>query len=88
MTTQTTVQNAPIGLGLHDDFPAICIQDYETNFFQWFNVYEIFQNANDFEEFIELMNKARKSVLKNPDSEWFYPDCLYLLSITELLSIA
>ena len=81
MTTQITIQSKPIGLGLHDDFPALCIQDYETNFFQWFNVYEIFQNANDFEEFIELMNQARKSVLKNPDSEWFYPDCQYLHSI-------
>ena len=27
------------------------------------------------------MNKARKSVLKNSDSEWFYPDCQYLHSI-------
>ena len=81
MTTQITKQIKTIGLGLHNDFPAICIQDYETNFFQWFNVYEIFQNANDFEEFIELMNKARKSVLKNPNSEWFYPDCQYLHSI-------
>ena len=81
MTTQTTVQTQPIGLGLHDDFPAICIQDYETNNFQWFNVYEIFQNSNDFEEFVELMNKARKSVLTSVSSEWFYPDCQFLHSI-------
>ena len=81
MTTQTTVQNKPIGLGLHDDFPALCIQDYETNNFKWFNVYEIFQNSNDFEEFVNLMNKARKSVITSVSSEWFYPDCQYLHSI-------
>ena len=81
MTTQTTVQNQLIGLGLNDDFPAICIQDYETNNFKWFNVYEIFQNSNDFEEFVNLMNKARKSVLTSVSSEWFYPDCQYLHSI-------
>ena len=78
MDTQTTTKTKPIGLGLHDDYPAICIQDYETNNFQWFNVYEIFQNSNDLEEFIELMKKARKSVCKD---EWFYPDCQYLHSI-------
>ena len=78
MTTQTTVQNQPIGKGLHDDFPAICIQDYETNKWQWFNVYEIFQNSNDLEEFTNLMNKARKSVCRD---EWYYSDCQYLHSI-------
>ena len=78
MDTQTTTKIKPIGLGLHDDFPAICIQDYETNKWQWFNVYEIFQNTNDLEEFTELMNKARKSVCKD---EWFYSDCQYLNSI-------
>ena len=31
MTTQITEQNQLIGKGLHDNFPAICIQDYETN---------------------------------------------------------
>ena len=81
MDTQTTTKTKPIGLGLHDDFPAICIQDYETNNFEWFNVYEIFQNSNDFEEFVNLMNKARKSVLTSVSSEWFYPDCQYLHSI-------
>ena len=78
MDTQTTTKIKPIGLGLHDDFPAICIQDYETNKWQWFNVYEIFQNSNDLEEFTELMKKARKSVCRD---EWFYSDCLYLNSI-------
>ena len=81
MDTQTTVQNLPIGLGLHDDFPALCIQDYETNKWKWFNVYEIFQNSNNLEEFVNLMNKARKSVLTSVSSEWFYPDCQYLHSI-------
>ena len=81
MTTQIIKTNKPIGLGLHDDFPAICIQDYETNSFKWFNVYEIFQNSNDLEEFIELMNKARESVITSVSSEWFYPDCQYLHSI-------
>tara|TARA_R100000426_G_scaffold27337_1_gene22990 strand:+ start:192 stop:752 length:561 start_codon:yes stop_codon:yes gene_type:complete len=78
MATQTTTKTQPIGLGLHDDFPAICIQDYETNNFKWFNVYEIFQNSNDLEEFTELMKKARKSVCRD---EWFYSDCQYLHSI-------
>ena len=81
MATQTTTKTKPIGLGLHDDYPAICIQDYETNNFQWFNVYEIFQNSNDLEEFISLMNKARESVLTSVSSEWFYPDCQFLHSI-------
>ena len=81
MDTQTTTKTRPIGLGLHDDYPAICIQDYETNNFQWFNVYEIFQNSNDLEEFINLMNKARESVITSVSSEWFYPDCQYLHSI-------
>ena len=81
MTTQITEQNQLIGKGLHDNFPAICIQDYETNKFQWFNVYEIFQNSNDLEEFINLMNKARESVITSVSSEWFYPDCQYLHSI-------
>tara|TARA_Y100000401_G_scaffold89194_1_gene74706 strand:+ start:104 stop:673 length:570 start_codon:yes stop_codon:yes gene_type:complete len=81
MTTQITKEIQPIGKGLHDDFPAICIQDYETNNFQWFNVYEIFQNSNDLEEFISLMNKARESVLTSVSSEWFYSDCQYLHSI-------
>ena len=49
MATQTTTQTKPVGLGLHDDYPAICIQDYETNNFQWFNVYEIFQNSDDLQ---------------------------------------
>ena len=62
MTTQITEQNQLIGKGLHDDFPAICIQDYETNRFVWSNVYEIFQNSNDLEEFQEHMTKARKSI--------------------------
>ena len=65
MATQTTTKTQPIGLGLHDDFPALCIQDYETNKWKWFNVYEIFQNANDLEEFTNLMNKARKSGAKS-----------------------
>ena len=78
MDTQTTIENLPIGLGLNDDFPALCIQDYETNKWKWFNVYEIFQNSNDLEEFTELMKKARKSVCRD---EWFYSDCLYLNSI-------
>lgn len=78
MTTQITEQNQLIGKGLHDDFPAICIQDYETNRFQWFNVYEIFQNSNDLEEFQEHMTKARKSICRD---EWFYPDCQFLHSI-------
>ena len=81
MDTQTTTKTKPIGLGLHDDFPAICIQDYETNSFKWFNVYEIFQNSNDLEEFINLMNKAREFVITSVSSEWFYPDCQYLHSI-------
>ena len=81
MDTQTTTKIKPIGLGLHDDFPAICIQDYETNKWEWFNVYEIFQNSNDLEEFINLMNKARESVITSVSSEWFYPDCQYLHSI-------
>ena len=81
MTTQITEQIKPIGLGLHDDFPAICIQDYETPTWQWFNVYQIIQNTNDLEEFVNLMNKARKSVLTSVSSEWFYPDCQYLHSI-------
>ena len=78
MDIQTTTKIRPIGLGLNDDFPAVCIQDYETNKWQWFNVYEIFQNSNDLEEFTELMKKARKSVCKD---EWFYSDCQYLHSI-------
>ena len=81
MDTQTTTKTKPIGLGLHDDYPAICIQDYETNNFKWFNVYEIFQNSNDLEEFINLMNKAREFVITSVSSEWFYPDCQYLHSI-------
>ena len=81
MDTQTTTKTKPIGLGLHDDYPAICIQDYETNSFKWFNVYEIFQNSNDLEEFINLMNKAREFVITSVSSEWFYPDCQYLHSI-------
>ena len=81
MTTQITEQNQLIGKGLNDNFPAICIQDYETNRFQWFNVYEIFQNSNDLEEFTDLMNKARKSVLTSVSSEGFYPDCQFLHSI-------
>ena len=78
MTTQTTVQTQPIGKGYSDNYPCICIQDYETNKWVWFNVYEIFQNSNDLEEFTELMKKARKSVCRD---EWFYSDCLYLHSI-------
>ena len=81
MTTQIIETTKPIGLGSHDDYPAICIQDYETNNFKWFNVYEIFQNSNDLEEFTELMNKARQSVITSVSSEWFYPDCQYLHSI-------
>ena len=78
MTTQTTVQTQPIGKGYSENYPCICIQDYETNKWVWFNVYEIFQNSNDLEEFTELMKKARKSVCRD---EWFYSDCLYLNSI-------
>ena len=78
MTTQTTVQTQPKGKGYSDNYPCICIQDYETNKWVWFNVYEIFQNSNDLEEFTELMKKARKSVCRD---EWFYSDCLYLNSI-------
>ena len=78
MTTQTTVQTQPIGKGYSDNYPCICIQDYETNKWVWFYVYEIFQNSNDLEEFTELMKKARKSVCRD---EWFYSDCLYLNSI-------
>jgi len=78
MTTQTTVQTQPIGKGYSENYPCICIQDYETNKWVWFNIYEIFQNSNDLEEFGELMKKARKSVAKD---EWFYSDCLYLNSI-------
>jgi len=78
MTTQTTVQTQPIGKGYSENYPCICIQDYETNKWIWFNVYEIFQNSNDLEEFGELMKKARKSVCRD---EWFYSDCLYLNSI-------
>ena len=81
MDTQTTTKTKPIGLGLHDDYPAICIQDYETNNFKWFNVYEIFQNSNDLEEFTNLMKKAREFVITSVSSEWFYPDCQYLHSI-------
>ena len=81
MATQTTTQTKPVGLGLHDDYPAICIQDYETNNFQWFNVYEIFQNSDDLQEFKCFMNKARESVITSVSSEWFYPDCHYLHSI-------
>ena len=81
MTTQIIETTKPIGLGLHDDYPAICIQDYETNEFKWFNVYEIFQNSNDLEEFTNLMKKARQSVITSVSSEWFYPDCQYLHSI-------
>ena len=78
MATQTTTKTQPIGQGYSDNYPCICIQDYETNKWVWFNVYEIFQNSNDLEEFGELMKKARKSVAKD---EWFYSDCLYLNSI-------
>ena len=78
MATQTTTQIKPIGQGYSDNYPCICIQDYETNKWVWFNVYEIFQNSNDLEEFTELMKKARKSVCRD---EWFYSDCLYLNSI-------
>ena len=78
MTTQTTVQTQPIGKGYSENYPCICIQDYETNKWVWFNVYEIFQNSNDLEEFTELMKKSRKSVCRD---EWFYSDCLYLNSI-------
>ena len=78
MNTQTTTKIKPIGQGYSDNYPCICIQDYETNKWVWFNVYEIFQNSNDLEEFTELMKKARKSVCRD---EWFYSDCLYLNSI-------
>ena len=78
MDTQTTTQIKPIGQGYSENYPCICIQDYETNKWVWFNVYEVFQNSNDLEEFTELMKKARKSVAKD---EWFYSDCLYLNSI-------
>jgi len=78
MTTQTKEINKPIGLGYSENYPCICVQDYETNKWQWFNVYEIFQNSNDLEEFTQLMKKARKSVCRD---EWFYSDCLYLNSI-------
>ena len=78
MDTQTTTQTKPIGQGYSENYPCICIQDYETNKWIWFNVYEIFQNSNDLEEFGELMKKARKSVARD---EWFYSDCLYLNSI-------
>ena len=78
MATQTTTKTKPIGQGYSDNYPCICIQDYETNKWVWFNVYEIFQNSNDLEEFTELMKKARKSVCRD---EWFYSDCLYLNSI-------
>ena len=82
MDTQTTatkpITDLPVGLGISDDYPCICIQDYETNKWVWFNVYEIYQNSNDLEEFTELMKKARKSVARD---EWFYSDCLYLNSI-------
>ena len=78
MDTQTTTQIKPIGQGYSENYPCICIQDYETNKWVWFNVYEVFQNSNDLEEFGELMKKARKSVAKD---EWFYSDCLYLNSI-------
>jgi antirestriction protein len=87
MDTQTTatkpITELPIGLGISDDYPCICIQDYETSFFQWFNLYEIFQASDwDYEEFKHLMERARKSVLKSASSEeWFYPDCQYLHSI-------
>ena len=78
MATQTTTQIKLIGQGYSENYPCICIQDYETNKWVWFNVYEIFQNSNDLEEFTELMKKARKSVARD---EWFYSDCLYLNSI-------
>jgi len=78
MATQTTTQTKPIGQGYSENNPCICIQDYETNKWVWFDVYEIFQNSNDLEEFGELMKKARKSVARD---EWFYSDCLYLNSI-------
>ena len=78
MATQTTTQTKPIGQGYSENYPCICIQDYESNKWVWFNVYEIFQNSNDLEEFTELMKKARKSVCRD---EWFYSDCLYLNSI-------
>lgn len=78
MATQTTTQTKLIGQGYSDNYPCICIQDYETNKWVWFNVYEIFKNSNDLEEFTELMKKARKSVARD---EWFYSDCLYLNSI-------
>ena len=78
MDTQTTTKTKPIGQGYSENYPCICIQDYETNKWVWFNVYEIFQNSNDLEEFTELMKKARKSVCRD---EWFYSDCLYLNSI-------
>ena len=78
MDTQTATKIKPIGHGYSENYPCICIQDYETNKWVWFNVYEIFQNSNDLEEFTELMKKARKSVARD---EWFYSDCLYLNSI-------
>ena len=78
MATQTTTQIKLIGQGYSENYPCICIQDYETNKWVWFNVYEIYQNSNDLEEFTELMKKARKSVCRD---EWFYSDCLYLNSI-------
>ena len=81
MDTQTTTKIKPLGLGLNDDYPAICIQDYETNNFEWFNVYEIFQNSDDLHEFKCFMNKARESVITSVSSEWFYSDCQYLHSI-------
>ena len=81
MDTQTTTKIKPIGQGYSENYPCICIQDYETNKWVWFNVYEIFQNSNDLEEFTELMNKARESVITSVSSEWFYPDCQYLHSI-------
>ena len=58
MDTQTTTKTQPIGQGYSDNYPCICIQDYETNKWVWFNVYEIFQNSNDLEEFTELLKKA------------------------------
>ena len=81
MDTQTTTKIKPLGLGLNDDYPAICIQDYETNNFEWFNVYEIFQNSDEIHEFNCFMNKARESVITSVSSEWFYSDCQYLHSI-------
>ena len=81
MATQTTTQIKPIGQGYSDNYPCICIQDYETNKWVWFNVYEIFQNSDDLHEFKCFMNKARESVITSVSSEWFYPDCQYLHSI-------